>query len=189
MKRKLRRRATQINPYEAAAVLCALATFAPISHGQRVVIFVDNGAALGAIAKGWARPTDINALVEGCWSVLARHGIDAHFEWVPSKANLADAPSRRDVALLSAMNSKRMDGVWPRLESCGPASTRACTKRVCGRMGDGDMKAIAVWTGADPAVPCHQATCSFNVFCGSCCVPRLRDRVASASREFIYREC
>ena len=111
LKRKLRRRATQINPYEAAAVLCALATFAPMLNGERVVVFIDNGAALGAVVKGWARPPDINMIIEGCWAILATHGIDAQFEWVPSKSNLADAPSRRDVALLSAMNSERMVGV------------------------------------------------------------------------------
>ena len=65
------------------------------------------------LIKGWSRVEDANAIVDGVWLQLASGGTNAQFEYVASKANLADGPSRRDLRLMSHLCSQRVDAVWP----------------------------------------------------------------------------
>ena len=56
--------------------------------------FVDNTSALAGMARGYAGPTDSRRLVHALRCLLAGYGIQAWFDYVPSKANVSDEPSR-----------------------------------------------------------------------------------------------
>ena len=105
-------RETQIIAHEAAAVVVGLATFGRWMAGQRAVLFVDNQPVLNMLIKGWSRSEDTNDLVDWCWMQLATLGIDGQFEYVASKANIADGPSRRDISLLKELGSTECVAEW-----------------------------------------------------------------------------
>ena len=94
VKRLLRRRLTQIHLLEAIAVWVALASLRRLGECKRVVFFIDNQSALGALKKGRSSVSDLNAVVGLVHRELRRLGIEATFLRVPSKLNIADWPSR-----------------------------------------------------------------------------------------------
>ena len=87
-------RKTQINPLEVVGVLLGLWTFAAHMEGRRLVVLIDNQAALGAVRKGRSSVPDINSLVFACRGLARGCSDDPVFIWVPSELNWADAPSR-----------------------------------------------------------------------------------------------
>ena len=87
-------RATQINPMEVCGVILGLWTFAREIRGRRLLAFIDNQAALGAIRKGRSSVPDFNELVFYTRFVCANHSVEPVFLWVPSELNWSDAPSR-----------------------------------------------------------------------------------------------
>ena len=93
--RSLEDRETQINHLEMLGILCAVETFGE-SHlqGRDVLFFCDNTCALSGAVHGYARSTDMAALSNALHLQLARLRCRTWFEWVPSKANPADVPSR-----------------------------------------------------------------------------------------------
>lgn len=96
----LKRRRTQICVYETLMVVCALRIFGSHFHGCRVVFFVDNQSALGALRQGTSSSWDLRALVEVFWDRMATLQCQVFFRFVPSKLNLADWPSRRRPAVI-----------------------------------------------------------------------------------------
>ena len=58
--RSLADRATQINPMEVCGVILGLWTFEREIRGRRLLVFIDNQAALGAIRKGRSSVPDFN---------------------------------------------------------------------------------------------------------------------------------
>ena len=87
-------RKTQIFAYETLMVLVTISCFLRDLRGLRVIFFVDNTSALGALRKGSSRSADVHALVEEVWRLAGSNDISLFFKWVPSKLNLADPPSR-----------------------------------------------------------------------------------------------
>ena len=87
-------RATQINPMEVCGVILGLWTFQNEIRGRRLLVFVDNQAALGAIKKGRSPVQDFNELVFYTRFICADHSVEPVFIWVPSELNWSDAPSR-----------------------------------------------------------------------------------------------
>ena len=112
-RRCLLRRKTQINLYELLAVLVAIHTFQESLAGKRVVVFVDNTAALNTAIRGWSPREDANGIVHQLWMVIARAGIDAQWVYVPSKLNLADGPSRGVTGDVERMGLVRCGADWP----------------------------------------------------------------------------
>ena len=90
----LAERATQINPMEVCGVILGLWTFRDRIRDRRLLVFVDNQAALGAIKKGRSSVQDFNELVFYTRFVCANHSVEPVFLWVPSELNWSDAPSR-----------------------------------------------------------------------------------------------
>ena len=88
-------------------MLAAVYTFRELLAGTRVVVFIDNTAALNTAIKGWSRRQDANGVVHQLWLLLARAGIDAQWLYAPSKLNLADDPSRGKLCLLYTSPSPR----------------------------------------------------------------------------------
>ena len=87
-------RATQINPMEVCSVILGLWTFEREIRGRRLLVFIDNQAALGAIRKGRSSVPDFNELVFYARLVCADNSVEPFFMWVPSDLNWSDAPSR-----------------------------------------------------------------------------------------------
>ena len=66
----------------------------PELAGKKVIHWIDNTSALAALTKGFSRMCDSASLVHAfhAWNTGAR--ADVWFDWVPSKSNPADEPSR-----------------------------------------------------------------------------------------------
>jgi hypothetical protein len=108
-------RKTQIFVYETLMVLAAFHVFVRQLQGRRVLVFIDNTSALGAIKKGSSSSTDVHALVGLLWLRLAAQRIWAVFRWVPSKLNLADPPSRGREPVSGSLVPLRLD--WLSIQS------------------------------------------------------------------------
>jgi hypothetical protein len=87
-------RKTQIFALETVTVLLAVTVWVRRLSGCRVVFFVDNTSSLGCLRKGSSTSADVHAIVTLFWDFVAKHHVEAHFRWVPSKLNLSDRPSR-----------------------------------------------------------------------------------------------
>ncbi len=92
--RTLLSRRTQIVPFEVAAVLVALLSCTERVQGRRLVVWVDNSAARAVLKSGRSRKSDLNALAAVFHRILADANASARVEWVPSRLNPADPPSR-----------------------------------------------------------------------------------------------
>ena len=113
LRRRLRQRKTQINLFELLALQAAVWTFGEAMRDARVVVFVDNQAALNMAIRGWSPRDDANDALHEVWLRLAYRGIEVHWAYVPSKLNLADGPSRAEYGTMEAMDLLRVDAVWP----------------------------------------------------------------------------
>ena len=116
----LKPRRTQICVYETLMVVCAFRIFAQRLQGRRVVIFVDNRSALGALRKGTSSSWDLRVLVELFWQKVAECHCYAFFRYIPSKLNIADWPSREKPAAIGVQIPWR-----PRFEPILAALTTA----------------------------------------------------------------
>jgi hypothetical protein len=99
------RRKTYIGQYELLAAVCVYLSLGDRLRNRRVVHFVDNQSAVAALTKGYARPIDSARIVHAfhAWNSGARTSV--WFEYVRSKANIADLPSRNEFGLLRRMGS------------------------------------------------------------------------------------
>ena len=83
-----------INLYELLAVTLAVRTFVDELRSRRVVAFIDNTCALNMVIRGASRKDDDNGILHHLWLELAMLGVHAEWQYVPSKLNVADGPSR-----------------------------------------------------------------------------------------------
>ncbi len=68
---------------------------------KRTIFWVDNNSAVAClckVCKAGAAEIDTRLLTKAIWTVVQDLAIPAWFEWVESKANLADTPSRMMLA-------------------------------------------------------------------------------------------
>ena len=65
-----------------------------VHTGMRILIFVDNNAALSAFIKAAASSFPAGEAIHRAWQIFERLEVVLWFERVPSHLNLADAPSR-----------------------------------------------------------------------------------------------
>ena len=75
-------------------MLCAYTSFGERLKGRRVVHFVDNTSALAASVRGYAGPVDSRRIVHALHATLQAQRVSVWFDYVRSKANVSDAPSR-----------------------------------------------------------------------------------------------
>jgi hypothetical protein len=92
--RELKDRKTQIQAFELAAVGWASVLFRNFLAGKFVLLFVDNTGALSNLKKGSGLSRDHAALALFVTRHMFRAALDFAIQWVPSKCNPADAPSR-----------------------------------------------------------------------------------------------
>ena len=87
-------RKTQIHALEMTALIAALHSNLRHLHRRRLLAFVDNQSAVGALKKGSSSARDLAALAEVAHALAARCSCELFLHWVPSSLNLADPPSR-----------------------------------------------------------------------------------------------
>ena len=77
---------------------------------QDVVIrhYIDNVSAKQCVVKGYCKKPDINELVGMLWHTASHRALSYYADWVPSAANIADAPSRKDCRLLTQLGSEEI---------------------------------------------------------------------------------
>ena len=64
------------------------------------------------LLKGWSRADDANAIAAQCWWTMAALGIEVFWEYVPSKLDLADGPSRSKVEEVLSLGSEVVEANW-----------------------------------------------------------------------------
>lgn len=86
---------TYIAELETLAAVAVYSTYPELFAGRKVNHFVDNTVALSALIHGYSNKKDLAKPVNifHLQSVALRTSV--YFEYVPSKANIADLPSRR----------------------------------------------------------------------------------------------
>ena len=117
------KRKVQIATWELIAALCALWHVVEQLDWQGpqldIRIFIDSAVALGTLLRGSSRQKDWNLLTTGIWFETARRGMLLSAWRVPSRQNLADAPTRRktkrcQMAQLFAEGFQEVHWSWPR---------------------------------------------------------------------------
>ena len=115
----LRRQQNLICPLEEIAL--AAPYFCPEIAGdlvgRDVLHFADNMAANGAAIKGYSAAPDLALIVSSMQLRIARRRIRLWIQFVPSKLNLADAPSRGDFRHLLGLKAERVSFVFPSFDS------------------------------------------------------------------------
>ena len=89
-----REQETYIAQGEAVGALAPMLSVPLLFKGRAVLQFQDNTGALSALIHGYASRPDMARVVNAFH--VAQFGLEARvwLEWVPSKANVADLPSR-----------------------------------------------------------------------------------------------
>ena len=83
-----------INQLELLTILCAVLTFGDLLKDRRVWFWCDNTAALSGAIHGYAQAPHLAQLSNELHLLFTNLQISAWFEWVPTKCNIADIPSR-----------------------------------------------------------------------------------------------
>ena len=110
---RLKKRKTQINVLELLAWWTAIHTWKGRLQGQRVVSMIDNTCAMHMAIKGASKCEDANEILHDCWLTLARGGVDMQIEYVNTKDNGADGPSRGDSKLATLLEAEHTECDWP----------------------------------------------------------------------------
>ena len=106
-------RKQRIGELELLAAVCAYLTFPAQLRGRRVTHWIDNTGALAALIKGYARAEDLAKIVHAFAFINLGLQCVIWFEYVRSKANVADFPSRGDFALLRGLGAHCVPLVLP----------------------------------------------------------------------------
>ena len=97
-------------------------------RGRRVMHWIDNSSACAALVKGYSSAVDSGRIVHALHATLAGLGAKAWFEYVRTKANVADEPSRFDLSGVRYDFGERMvDGVAVACGSSEPMPVRLPT--------------------------------------------------------------
>ena len=86
----------EIYGLEMFAMVSAVITLGDQLRGKRIMLFLDNNAASGALIKGSSRVLVVLATIESFWGCMARLSASCWVERVAPGANPAGAPSRGD---------------------------------------------------------------------------------------------
>ena len=114
---KFKARKQYIGQLELYAALIAYTTFKRELQGRKVIHWIDNTGALAALIKGYSSVPDSAQIVHAFHSLNLGLKCKVWFEYVFTKANIADLPSRKDFKLLNELGSIEKDVVLPSLVS------------------------------------------------------------------------
>ena len=85
----------------------------PELKGSCPIHWIDNTSAIAALVKGYSGAPDSARLLHAFKAYAFGFGVDPWFQWVPSKANIADMPSRHELSLLEELGAIRREVVFP----------------------------------------------------------------------------
>ena len=91
---------TYIAELETLAAVAAYSTYPELFAGRKVNHFIDNVVALSALVHGYSGKPDLAKPVNIFYLQTLSLRTSVYFEYVPSKANIADLPSRRQLTQL-----------------------------------------------------------------------------------------
>ena len=98
-------RKTYIAQLELLAAVSAYSTYPSTFSGRRVHHFIDNTVALSALVHGYSKKADLAHMVNAFYLQLTGLRASVYFDYVPSKANVADLPSRNGFVELNQILS------------------------------------------------------------------------------------
>ena len=90
----------KIGQCEIAAAAAVYASLPELARGRDVVHWIDNTSAISCLLHGYSGKPDSARLVNAFHLFNAALRANIHFEYVESKANVADLPSRREFCYL-----------------------------------------------------------------------------------------
>ena len=99
---------TYIAQLEMLAAISAFFSYPELLRGRRVHMFIDNAVALSAMIHGYAKSTDMAYMSNAFHMQLAGLRASVYLDYVPSKANIADLPSRGEFRLLRRLGAAKV---------------------------------------------------------------------------------
>ena len=87
-------RKTYIAELETLAAVAVYSTLPDLLAGRKVMHWIDNTVALSALVHGYSGKPDLAKSVNIMYLQMAALRTSIYFDYVPSKANIADVPSR-----------------------------------------------------------------------------------------------
>eukprot|EP00900_Chrysochromulina_parva_P009534 jgi/Chrpa1/18582/Chrysochromulina_OHIO_Genome00025611-RA len=108
---------TYISQMELVAAIAVYYTLPALLADRAVIHFIDNFAALSALVHGYASKPDLARLVNLFHAQMAALHCWFYGDWVPSKANPADVPTRAERAHEMPPSASWIDMVLPALEA------------------------------------------------------------------------
>jgi hypothetical protein len=112
---KFKARENYIGQLELYAALIAYTTFKKELEGRKVIHWIDNTSALASLIKGYSRMPDSAQIIHAFHSLNLGLKCKVWFEYVNTKANIADEPSRGELALLAELHSIEREIAHPAL--------------------------------------------------------------------------
>ena len=105
----LRQRRTNVVGYELMAAMLGIYMVDGLFPGKAFVRhFVDNQPALNSIIRGSSKQDDLNSLVGSVWYGCASKLQSYWGQYVRSKTNIADGPSRQEFQLMKQLGVVRI---------------------------------------------------------------------------------
>ena len=108
---------TYISQVELVAAIAVYYTLPALLADRAVIHFIDNFAALSALVHGYASKPDLARLVNLFHAQIAALRCRFYGDWVPSKANPADVPTRAERAHEAPPSATWVNMVLPALEA------------------------------------------------------------------------
>ena len=99
------------------AAIAVYYTLPTLLADRAVIHFIDNFAALSALVHGYASKPDLSRLVNLFHAQIAALRCRFYGDWVPSKANPADVPTRVERLHEAPSSATWMSMVLPALEA------------------------------------------------------------------------
>ena len=90
----------KIGQCEIAAAIAVYASLPDLARGRDVIHWIDNTSAISCLLHGYSGKPDSARLVNAFHLFNAALRANIHFEYVESKSNVADLPSRRELTYL-----------------------------------------------------------------------------------------
>ena len=109
-------RKQQIGPCELIAGIAPYLTLPDLFRGRDVMHWIDNTGALSALIKGYSGKPDLARITSMFHMFNCGLQSRVYFEYVESKANVADLPSRDSFEFLNALRSVSVDMRLPSVD-------------------------------------------------------------------------
>jgi len=106
-----------IGQLELLAAIVPYVSLAEELEGCDMVHWVDNKGAAAALVKGYSSANDCVGMLHAFAALRLRLGVNIWFEYVRSKANIADLPSRAEFGMLRRMGSRSVPFRLPPMQA------------------------------------------------------------------------